>query len=58
VKQRQISTPLKELQVMYDLAVESTLAHDPDRLKGRDPKTAKALEKVRTHFGLKEYKKP
>jgi hypothetical protein len=56
MKQRQVSTPLKELQMMYDLAIESTMAHDPDRLRGRDPKTAKALEKVRVHFGLKEKK--
>ncbi len=58
MKQRQIATPLKALQVLYDLAFENTLAHDPERLNGRDPKTAKALEKVRTHFGLKEFKKP
>jgi len=58
VKRRQVATPLKALQTLYDLAIENTMAHDPDRLKGRDPQTAKALEKVRTHFGLKEYKKP
>ena len=58
MKQRQVATPLKALQTLYDLAMENTMAHDPDRLQGRDPKTAKAVEKVRVHFGLKEYKRP
>lgn len=56
MNRRNIATPLKALQTLYDLAMENTMAHDPDRLKGRDPKTADAIEKVRVHFGLKEYK--
>lgn len=56
MKGRNGSTPLKALQTLYDLAVSMTLAHDPDRINGRDPKTSDALERVRTHFGLKEYK--
>lgn len=49
------STPYKALQTLYDLAVENTMAHDPDRLKGRDPETAEAVERVRVHFGLKAF---
>ena len=58
MNRRNMSTPLKALQTLYNLAIENTMAHDPDRLTGRDPKTADAVERVRTHFGLKEFKKP
>jgi hypothetical protein len=54
---RNPSTPYKALQTLYDLAMDMTLSYDPDRLNGRDPKTEAACEKVRVHFGLKEFKK-
>jgi len=57
MKSRNAYTPLKALQALYDLAMDMTLSYDPDRLNGRDPKTATAVEKVRLHYGLKEFKK-
>jgi hypothetical protein len=56
VKSKNAYTPLKALQALYDLAMDMTLSFDPDRLNGRDPKTAAAVEKVRLHYGLKEFK--
>jgi hypothetical protein len=55
MNRRNIATPLKALQTLYDLAMDMTLTYDFDRLNGRDPKTAAAVEKVRVHFGLKEF---
>ena len=57
MKSKNAYTPLKALQTLYDLAMDMTLTFDPDRLKGRDPKTQAAVEKVRQHYGLKEFKK-
>ena len=50
MKSKNAYTPLKALQVLYDRAMASMM--------GVDAKTEAACEKVRLHYGLKEYKGP
>lgn len=50
MKSKNAYTPLKALQMVYDRAMASMMCIDP--------KTEAALEKVRLHYGLKEYKGP
>jgi hypothetical protein len=46
--------PRQELQAVYDAAVKMLRQWDPDRLRGRDPAIVRALERVKTRFGLKD----
>ncbi len=48
--------PRQELQLVYETAVKLLKQVDPDRIAAtpRDPQMKRALERVKTHFGLKE----